>query len=161
VITVHFRHCCLEVDYAERYIRTVFEDGTMAAACPNTEESDIARAHQLGYGGDTWQMTLDHEPLHTWVSEMMGEPYSRVLWSQAHYGGERWLLGTRDEEGYVTSVQWHLHGGEPDEVLARMFEGFVMRAKAHTGRSRIDILEAACALLARVRLEGNLIAQRD
>jgi hypothetical protein len=143
VTTITFQHCRLEVDHADRYMETVFEDGSVAPARPNFEPSDITRAHDLGYDGDTWQMTLDHELMHTWVAEMMGQPYSVILWNVAHGGKNRWPPGGKEEEGYVTSMQRFLRLGVPDDLTA----GFLVRS----GLTPKEVVLQAHALMRQIR----------
>jgi hypothetical protein len=144
---IQFQRCRIEIDHLGQFMQTIFEDGTSAPATPNYRESDIARAHELGYRGDTWSMSLDHEPLHSLVAEQMGEPYSVILWNVAHGGGLRWPDGGREEEGYVTSLQAYLRRG----LVSDMLHGFLDRAHDVTGSSKLDVLEGARELLRRVR----------
>lgn len=66
------------IDYDRQGIVTALPDGTEVVATPNYTPEDIARAHSLGYRGDVAKMTMDHDPLHTKVAEMLGfkESYS-------------------------------------------------------------------------------------
>jgi hypothetical protein len=137
--TLTFQRCRLDVDHERKYMQTTFEDGTYAPATPNYREDDVRRARELGYRGDTWQMTLDHEPLHTLIAEMMGESYSRILWNVAHGGGLRWPEGGREEEGYVTALQAYLRCA----AVSDMLHGFLDRAHAATGHSKLLIIDMA------------------
>lgn len=147
-----FQQCRLEVDHRTRYIQTVFEDGTYAPATPNYEPSDVQRAHDLGYGGDCWQMCMDHETMHTWVAECMGFPYSLILWNVAHGGRYRWPDGGREEEGYVTSMQRFLRRGDMDDLV----HGFFDSAREVTGLAPDVITAQARQLLADVRMVGDV-----
>jgi hypothetical protein len=121
VTTIYFPNCRLYVDHEARYVQTVFEDGTYAPATPNQREEDINRARDLGYDGDTWEMTLDHELLHTWVPQQMGLAYSQILWNVAHGGGKKWPPWGKEEEGYVTSFQRYLRLNKMDEMVQGFF----------------------------------------
>lgn len=144
---LRFRNCAFEVDHADKYMQTTFEDGCFAPARPNYRVSDVERAKTLGYHGDTWQMSLDHEPLHTFVAEIVGEPYSRILWNVAHGGGLRWPEGGREEEGYVVSLQAYLRCA----LVSDMFHGFLDRAHETSQLSRWLIIEQAREITRRVR----------
>jgi hypothetical protein len=139
--TIWFQQCRLEIDYPGRFLRTIFTDGTSAPARPNYAPSDIERAYDCGYAGDTWLLTLDHEPLHTWVAEHMGQPYSLVLWETAH--GNLRPKGGRDEEGYVMAVQRFLRRGVTDDPLY----GFFQRAEETTGQRIERVVREARTVL--------------
>lgn len=67
------------------YLVTEFPDGTKVKAAPNYDQDSFNRAHNLGYGRDTWSMSRDHEILHTWIAQLMDEPWSPTLWCVAHH----------------------------------------------------------------------------
>jgi hypothetical protein len=79
-----FENCHVAIWHGAQYLETVFYDGTRVAAAPQDTDSYRAQAERLGYGDDTWAMCRDHETGHTWLSERLGEPYSRTLWAVAH-----------------------------------------------------------------------------
>lgn len=110
--TVHrFSACLVRIFAAERYLETVFADGTKVPAAAGDSEADVARAHALGYGGDTWAMTRDHELLHTSLAENAGLSYSPTLWALAH--GEPMPPDVQREEGLVLHVQRLINRGWP------------------------------------------------
>lgn len=146
--TVVFQCCRLEIEHDYLRMETVFDDGTFAPATPNYEPSDIQRAHDLGYDGDTWQMALDHEALHTWIAERMGFTHSVVLWGAAH--GHLKPHGGLTEEGYVISFQVYLRTGLADDLVY----GFFDCAEQVTGLPRDVLTEQARQLLADIRARG-------
>jgi hypothetical protein len=126
-------------------MQTIFDDHSFAPATPNSSPVDTERAHVLGYNGDTWSMTLDHELLHTWVAERLGRECSVVLWNVAH--GKPKPHGGLVEEGYVTSIQRFLRCGDLDDLV----HGFLARAHLLTGLPRDELVRQARDLLAEVR----------
>jgi hypothetical protein len=93
------------------YLETVWADGLKVPAAANDDAESIARAHELGYSGDTWRMSLEHELSHTLLDVARGYPYSRVLRGVAvrEAGGSKEDVISRDasdyEEGLVLDVQ--------------------------------------------------------
>lgn len=120
--TITFRSCTIVIDYDAQHIETKFPDGSVAPARPEDSDAYRATAERLGYGADTWRLCVDHEILHTWVPQMMGEPRSTILWNVAHGGAKHWPPGGKEEEGYVTSVQTWLNTGEIDDLAYTFLE---------------------------------------
>jgi hypothetical protein len=79
-----FAGCTILVDDENRYLETWFPDGTSVPATPNFDEASIALAHDLGYDGDTWAMSRDHELAHTWLAVAAGQGRSGTLWRLVH-----------------------------------------------------------------------------
>jgi hypothetical protein len=72
------------VDPAQRYVETRFPDGTTVGATPNRDDHSLRIARDLGYGDDTWAMSLDHELCHSWLAQVADQPWSPTLWRLAH-----------------------------------------------------------------------------
>ena len=106
-----FPGCSVLVDEEQQYIETRFPDGTKVPAAPNIDNDSVYTAWDLGYEGDTWAMTRDHELAHTWLAFLAGHPHSPVLWRVAHEEGlsEDWV---REEEARVLEWQRGFDKGE-------------------------------------------------
>jgi hypothetical protein len=104
--------CVVTVDDEHQLVTTRFPDGAELVAAPNHTPDDIARAHQLGYQGDVWAMTRDHDPAHTWLAEQDGYLWSWVMWDLAH-GAEPdpWRVGP--DEAAVLRFQAALDKAAP------------------------------------------------
>lgn len=103
----------------QRHICTVLPDGSEVPAAPNHTPSDIALAHELGYGGDTWRMTLEHEVGHTIVAVYLYKcAYSHTLWWVAHPRpiGPKDAESFESDENIVLDFQRKLSGKEPCPV---------------------------------------------
>ena len=76
------------VDEEARTVTTTFDDGSQVVAAPNHRPEDYARVLSLGYPDATeyelWNMTRDHDRLHTLLAEAQGYPVSLALWFAAH-----------------------------------------------------------------------------
>lgn len=79
-VLYRFSGCTVLVDEERRYLETRFHDGTIVPAVGNTDPASVALAHDLGYEGDTWAMSRDHELLHT----ILAGGLSPTLWRVAH-----------------------------------------------------------------------------
>lgn len=116
------------------YLETIFAaDGAKVPAAPNHEPADVARAAALGYGGDTWQMTLAHEQLHTFLAQWLGEPYSPTLRGVAlgiSVPPEVW----GPEEGRVLALQALLNHAEPDPEGLRLLTVALLEHLVRTAR---------------------------
>jgi hypothetical protein len=84
VETFHFKHCYVIVDSDNKRIETHYGDGSIAVGVPQDTDSYRQTARDLGYGDDTWLMTVEHELLHTALAEARDEHHSGSLWAQAH-----------------------------------------------------------------------------
>lgn len=84
-----FQSCVVEVNDEEQRLVTRFPDDTSVYACANHDDASVAMAHELGYDGDTWAMSRDHELAHHWLAM---PDVSDVMWSMAHHtpGDEKW-----------------------------------------------------------------------
>lgn len=80
----HFEHCYVTVDTDNHVIATHYPDGTIAFGVPQDTDDYRATAKNLGYGDDTWLMTVEHELMHTALAEIRGEDHSGSIWAQAH-----------------------------------------------------------------------------
>jgi hypothetical protein len=116
-IIVKLRGCHVEVWPSRRFLRTVFPDQTFVPAAPNFDAGSIALAHELGYDGDTWRLSLWHEVCHTLLSEHEGRPHSPTLWAVAHdVVARRGVI--HDEEQRVLAVQRLIMRGDAGERAA-------------------------------------------
>lgn len=108
--------CVITVDEEARTVTTRFPDGAELVGCPNFDGASFARAHELGYQGDTWAMSRDHELAHSWLSVQAGLTRSYALWVAAHpetirYRAVRQAIDA--EEGWVLAWQRSLDKTEP------------------------------------------------
>lgn len=110
---------CTEVRvWNPEYWMVTWIQGRDVVATGNPGDLDaVALAHSLGYGGDTWAMSRDHELLHSWLAVRRGLPFSPTLWAVSR--GDKHLTADaiRDwEEGDVLALQKFLRLGacEPD-----------------------------------------------
>jgi hypothetical protein len=103
------------------YLETVFTLKVPAAA--NYDQQSVDRAIALGYQGDTWAMSRDHELLHSLIAEQRGEDYSHVLLGVAYreLGGDKERivspLSSWQEEILVLSVQKYIRLGVVNVLL--------------------------------------------
>lgn len=67
-----FRYGRTTVEVFDGWVRTTLPDGTAVHAVPGDTEEDRARAVSLGYGGDVWLMTRDHDRFHSLLAYMLG-----------------------------------------------------------------------------------------
>ncbi len=103
-ITFQFSRCHLDYWPTREYLETVFEDGSRVEASPMDDLEYRATAGKLGYGRDVMRMCLHHEFIHSLRAEILGLPYSQVLWDVAHgIHGDEALA--RDEEAAVLRLQ--------------------------------------------------------
>lgn len=97
-------------------------DGYPFVSTGNPDDpASVALAHELGYGGDTWAMSRDHELLHSWLAVRRGLPFSPTLWAVSR--GDKHLTADaiREwEEGDVLAVQKFLRLGASDPDLDRV-----------------------------------------
>lgn len=90
------------------WVETTLPDGTKVSAVGHTGPVDIARAHALGYGGDIWRMTREHDMLHAGLAELLGLHESPVLRSAVADSYDYELVAA--EEAAVLAIQrfWNL-----------------------------------------------------
>lgn len=77
-------------------VRVVLPDGKAFYARPNHGAEDIARAYSLGYSGDVFAMTREHDPLHARFAYAIGLQESPALRCAAD-GTESILAGLEEE----------------------------------------------------------------
>lgn len=119
------------------HLRTTFADGTALDAAANTDPESVARAHALGYAGDTWQLSRDHEIVHLWLAQLLGWPVSPTLWTAARPGRPGSAApGLREaEEVLVLAFQRWLRQGAWDDHLQPLVDaGFDLAALAGQAR---------------------------
>jgi hypothetical protein len=79
-----FPGCVVEVNDTDRWLVTRFDDGSELHAHPNHDHASIVRAYALGYLGDTWAMSRDHELAHHYLAAIAGHWQSYALWLAAN-----------------------------------------------------------------------------
>lgn len=105
------------------FLRTVFRIEVPAAG--NDDAASIARAWELGYAGNTWAMSRDHELLHSLIAEQRGTPHSRVLLGVAvrAAGGDKGAIVSQEEsdeeEALVLDMQRWIQTGVSSRRLAQ------------------------------------------
>lgn len=52
-------------------------------AVPNGQPDQVRAALEHGYGRDLEALTRDHDPMHAWLADKLGLPYSPALYSVA------------------------------------------------------------------------------
>lgn len=95
-----YRYGATLVEVFAGFVRTTLPDGAPVYAVPGETAEDVARAHALGYGGDVWAMTRDHDRFHAALAHAFGLPESPAL------------------RATVEGVQSELAGAEECAVLA-------------------------------------------
>jgi hypothetical protein len=115
--------CCtvVYVSNSERWMSSKVQ-GFAVVATGNAGDPDaVALAHDLGYDGDTWAMSRDHELLHSWLSVRRGLPFSPTLWATSRGDKRLTADAIREwEEGDVLSLQKFLRLGACDPDLDRV-----------------------------------------
>lgn len=91
-----FFHGGTTVTIGEGWVLTTLPDGTEVPAAPNHTPEDIARAHALGYDGDVWAMTRDHDRLHAQLALCLGLLESPALRAAAT-GQDTEITGAEEE----------------------------------------------------------------
>lgn len=84
------------VEVMSGWVRTTLPDGTEVRAHPNYGHEDVARARSLGYQGDVWGMTLDHDRMHAQLATALGLKESPALRATA-LGQASELTGAEEE----------------------------------------------------------------
>lgn len=104
-----------------QYMETRFR--LIVPAAGNDDAESVKRAAELGYDS-TWEMSRDHELIHSLIAEQRGEPCSRVLLGVALRGAgicakEQIVspLSSWQEESLVLSVQKYVRLGAVDVLL--------------------------------------------
>jgi hypothetical protein len=103
----------IEWDDDEQWLRTTLADGAVVHAVPNYDRESVRRAEDLGYA-TTWEMSRDHEILHTLLCALHGSK-SVVMDHVAHerqMGPETAPLAGA-EERWVLSVQRTINKERP------------------------------------------------
>jgi hypothetical protein len=122
---------CLEVAIGPYTIARVWNseawmvtriDGYPFVSTGNPDDDDaVALAHELGYGGDTWAMSRDHELLHSWLAVRRGLPFSPTLWAVSRGDKRLTADAIREwEEGDILALQKFLNLGVCDPDLDRV-----------------------------------------
>jgi hypothetical protein len=84
-------------------LRTILPDGSQVTAAPEDTAAYRERARLMGYGDDTFRMSLDHELAHSLVADLLGLDESPALLRVAH--GEGPTAETNLEEDAVLALQ--------------------------------------------------------
>lgn len=93
------------VEIFDGFVRTTLPDGSPLLATPGKTPEDTARAHALGYAGDVWAMTRDHDRFHALLAHAFGLAESPAL-RQALDGVQSELAGA-EEEAVLAIQRWH------------------------------------------------------
>lgn len=102
--------CRIDIWHDHHILATVFSDGLSVTAAANDDPDSVERAATLGYGS-TWEMSRDHELLHSLVDVARGYAYSRVLRGVAvrDAGGRKedviTAAASDEEEGLILDLQ--------------------------------------------------------
>lgn len=91
-----YRYGATLVEVFDGLVRTTLPDGTPVHAVPNHTPEDVARAHALGYEGDVWAMTRDHDHFHAMLANTLGLRESPAL--RAAVTGQASDLSGAEEE---------------------------------------------------------------
>jgi hypothetical protein len=113
--------CRICVCDATRSLKTYFPDGTSLEAGANDDDDSQKWALDLGYS-NTWDMSREHEILHTWLALKQGMKFSPTLWSVANRGKEGCLkrVDQGQEEWLICCFQRWMNLGEYHPVLDRL-----------------------------------------
>lgn len=120
---IEFSGCTVLYWRLGHHIQTVFPDGLKVDAAANYDADSLQRARDLGYDS-TWEMSRDHELLHSIIAEARGESYSRVLRGVAvrEAGGRKEDIispaVSAEEEALVLDVQKYVRRGTVSRRLA-------------------------------------------
>ena len=116
VKVLRFTGCTVRMLH-DRYMETVYPDGGIVPALfvEDVQARETAAAH--GYGTDVVQMHKDHDVAHTFLAEVCGQPYSKVL---RHVAGGLTVPDDERtaEEGLVLAFQRYVQTGAADPLLA-------------------------------------------
>lgn len=105
-----------------QFLQSVFRTGGVLPAAPNWDHAPSVRlAHELGYKGNCFLMSRDHEVLHHVTAIHRGAPWSWTLWWEAHkvvHDLRTPPLGLyRREESCVLALQAFLNLGTRSPAL--------------------------------------------
>jgi hypothetical protein len=99
----HFGIGVTEIAVWPDCVQTIIEtQGRKVEICA-ADHSDVVLARQLGYGDNTWLMTVDHEVAHTWLAWVFGRRASPVLLNKGM--GRQCDVWTAWEEENVLTFQ--------------------------------------------------------
>jgi hypothetical protein len=92
--TIRLRYVTIDIWDDAQTLRTTFADGLVLPAAANDDAASVHRAMLLGYRGPdaTWQMSRDHEIIHSLLAEALGYKWSPTL----HCAAVRWAGGERE-----------------------------------------------------------------
>jgi hypothetical protein len=137
--------CVIRIWPETQYLETVFSEGHKVPAAPNPDDpASVALAARLGYRGANacWQLSRDHECLHSWCAVQEGLDFSPTLWHVAyHVKSPPGLM--RDEEARVLALQALLHDCPADPAHVAQLVG-------RTGQSQGALVDAARVWLASI-----------
>jgi hypothetical protein len=102
-----------------QFLQSVFKTAVLPAAPNWGHPPSVRLAHELGYNGDCYLMSRDHEILHHVIASHRGAPWSWTLWWEAHKDEHRLPkppLGLySEEEGLTLALQRLLKRGDAAE----------------------------------------------
>lgn len=141
MIKVEFNECDVLIYPQFGTVETWFRDGGVAIGAREGKIGNQEYAEHLGYAR-AWQALVEHELLHTWISQKQGKPCSPTLWAVAHgytpacAPYEERLL----EESLVLSCQRFLRTGTVLPVLSLLQQPFIYLAEwRHFLQDRPDV----------------------
>jgi hypothetical protein len=126
LMEVKLKYCTYEIwDHGDRSVRTVFFDGLSCGGMRDIHDpSNIREAREgQGYTGPdaVWRSLVEHELLHSLVSEILFDRWSLVLRSEA--GDETFVsaLDKYEEEAIVLACQRYANTGKTsaNQTLSR------------------------------------------
>ena len=125
MIELELRHAKFRVHADRREVETVFPDGRIAGAQRQVDDITKQDALDLGYTHSTdgvWRSLVEHELLHSVISDTAWQRASRVL---LHVAGACWVpyLDRVYEEAVILSAQLWLRTGEVRPVLRDVGSG--------------------------------------
>jgi len=108
-----FKNCDVILYPDWQVVETWFRDGTMARGTREGNMDNLVYAQHLGYS-DCWRCLVEHELLHTYLSEALGYRWSPTLWAVAHDFQQpcAWYEEQLYEEAMVLAFQYRLHTGK-------------------------------------------------
>ncbi len=139
--TLVFNNCLVTVLTDNGYVQTTFDDNTFVPALPLLDPTNLFLAQTLGYKDDIKKMTMDHEILHTYLSETIGLDYSPTLWTLAHHSvglscvsqETQWI-----EDALVLSFQRYLNTKDVEPPLENyLFENTLILRRVRDNALRL------------------------
>lgn len=109
-ITFYLKYCSFEIYPISRRVCTAYKEGFFTWANRETNEDNIQEANSQGYSGEdaVWKSLVEHEYLHSLISELLYDHPSLVLETESGRAFHpSWLR--YQEESVVIGIQFLLH----------------------------------------------------